>query len=132
MLGMRTLVLTVLLGSIAAASACTLLPGPEITCQDPVAAEDCDRAVDLARPLLAAYWDRASEALVHLGVCADQMECSERQAKFPGYLTVELVSDQPEAASVVIDHRTGDWSVVTCRVIVPDAHGAHGERCAAS
>ena len=132
MLGMRTLVVAVLVGSIAAASACTLLPGPEITCQDPIAAEDCDRAADLARPLLAAYWDKASEALVHLALLRGPDGMLRAGAKFPGYLTVELVSDQPEAASVVIDHRTADWSVVTCRVIVPDAHGAHGERCVAS
>ena len=82
----------------------------------------------MAHPLLAAYWDQASQALVHPGVCADPMECSERQATSPHALTVELVSDQPESASVVIDRSREDW-IATCRLIVPDATGWHGEPC---
>ena len=128
----RTLGAALLLAITVVASACALLPGPEIRCDESVAAEDCDRAVETARPLLAAYWEQASEAFVHPGVCSLAMAgCSHRQATWPGYLTVELVSDQPESASVVIDHRTADWTA-TCRLIVPDATGAHGETCAGS
>jgi hypothetical protein len=112
-----------------AASGCALLPGPEITCQEPVSAEDCDRAMEMARPLLAAYWDQATEVLVHPGVCTLEMECTERQATFPGYLTVELLSDLPDSASVVIGGRAADWTA-TCRLIVADTIGAHGEPCA--
>jgi len=129
--GRSRFVAAVLVAISAVSSACALLPGPETTCQEPVAAEDCDRAVDMARPLLAAYWDEASEALVHPGTCAQPMECSARQATHPDFLTVELVSDQPESASVVIDRHAPVWTA-TCRLIVPDAHGAHGEPCAQS
>lgn len=130
--GRSRFVAAVLVAISAVSSACALLPGPETTCQEPVAAEDCDRAVDMARPLLAGYWEQASEVLVHPGVCSLAMAgCSERQATFPGYLTVELLSDQPESASVVIDRHAPDWTA-TCRLIVPDAHGAHGEPCAQS
>ena len=59
------------------------------------------------------------------------MECSQRQATHPDYLTVELVSDLPDSASVVIDRQSTDWTAV-CRLIVADANGAHGEPCAES
>ena len=101
---------------------------PPVTCQS-VEQDDCDRAVAMARPMLGAYWDQATEVLVHPGVCSLAMPCSARQASLPGYHTVELVSDKPEAASVVIDSRSADW-VATCRLIVPDDNGAHGEHCA--
>jgi hypothetical protein len=101
---------------------------PPVSCQS-VPQDHCDRAVAMARPLLSAYWDQATEVLVHPGVCSLAMPCSARQANFPGYHTVELVSDQPEAASVVIDSRNPEW-VATCRLIVPDEDGAHGEPCA--
>ncbi|HKO32491.1 MAG TPA: hypothetical protein VJY85_01975 [Candidatus Limnocylindria bacterium] len=128
----RTIVAAVLVAISAALTGCALLPRPDITCQETVSAEDCDRAVEMARRLLAAYWDEASEVLVHPGVCRlDMKGCSERQATFRGYVTVELVSDQPESASVVIDGSNADWSA-TCLLSVPDAHGAHGERCAES
>jgi hypothetical protein len=95
-------------------------------------AEDCDRAVEMARPFLAAYWDEASEVLVHPGVCRLAMKgCSDRQATVPGYMTVELVSDQPESASMVIDRSRAEWSA-TCHLIVREADGAHGEPCAES
>jgi len=131
MAGMRrTIVAAVLVMISALCGGCALLPGPEVRCQESVSAEDCDRAVDMAHPLLAAYREQASEALVHPGTCAQPMECSARQATHPDFLTVELVSDQPESASVVIDRHAPVWTA-TCRLIVPDAHGAHGEPCAA-
>jgi hypothetical protein len=84
----------------------------------------------MARPLLVAYWNQASEVLVHPGVCTLAMKgCSARQSRFPGYVTVELVSDQPESAYVVLDRESEEWTA-TCRLIVADEDGAHGERCA--
>ncbi|HET6744839.1 MAG TPA: hypothetical protein VFH90_03210 [Candidatus Limnocylindria bacterium] len=82
----------------------------------------------MARPLLTAYWEQAREVYVHPGICQLAMICSARQASFPDFITVELVSDPPEA-SVVIDRHAAEWTA-TCRVIVPDANGAHGEQCA--
>ena len=123
MSAVRTFVSPWLLVIAIAVSACSFLPGPQVTCDESVTAEDCDRAVDIARPLLAAYWDQAREALVHPGVCTLEMECSDRQATFPGYITVELVSDQPESASVTIDQRDTEWTA-TRRLIVPDENGA--------
>jgi hypothetical protein len=119
----------IVLASSAVASACALLPGPEITCHKAVATEECDRAVEMARPLLAAYWDKASEVLVHPGVCSRPMICSERQATHPDFLTIELMPALPGSASVVIDRHRADWTA-TCRLIVADENGAHGERCA--
>jgi hypothetical protein len=127
----RTIVAAILVAIIAVSTGCALLPGPEITCQEQVSAEDCDRAVDMARPLLVAYWDEASEALVHRGMCTRDMECSDRQRTFPDVLTVELVSAEADSASVVIDGRTADWTA-TCRLIVATANGAHSEHCAGS
>ena len=113
---------------IGAATACVFDMEPPVRCES-VAAGDCDRAVEMARPLLTAYWEQASEVFVHPGVCQRAMTCSARQATLPDYITVELVSDQPEAAAVVIDRHAADWTA-RCRVIVPDANGAHGEACA--
>jgi hypothetical protein len=101
--------------------------GPTVTCQD-VSDEVCDRAVEMAKPLVRSYWMTADEVLVHPGVCTRDMECSARQASFPGFVTVELSSDQPEAASVVIDMTEAEWTA-SCRLIVPDDSGAHGEAC---
>ncbi|HEX6475009.1 MAG TPA: hypothetical protein VF114_07995 [Candidatus Limnocylindria bacterium] len=108
-------------------SACVF--GPTVTCGD-VAQDDCDRAVEMAKPLLDAYWDQATEVLVHPGVCSLAMAgCSHRQATFPGFLTVELVPHHPSAASVVIDQHDPGWTA-SCRLIVADSNGAHGEPCA--
>lgn len=113
-----------------AMSAAGCLFGPMVTCHS-VSAEDCDRAVEMARPLVAAYMDQANEILVHPGVCTRDMQCSARQANFPGFITVELLSEQPEAASVVIDMTGAEWTA-SCRLIVSDEDGnAHGEPCAA-
>ena len=112
-----------------ATSACVFDRDPPVRC-DSIATEDCDRAVERARPLLAAYWEHASEVWVHPGVCTQAMECSPRQRTFPAFITVELVSDQPDSVSVVIDRQNAEWTA-QCRLIVPDAEGAHGEACAA-
>lgn len=107
-------------------SACVF--GPPVTCRD-VAQDECDRAVEMAKLLLVDYWDQATEVLVHPGICSGSMQCSQRQATHPGYVTVELVPRLPEEVSVVIDRQTAEWTA-TCRLIVPDADGAHGEPCA--
>ena len=107
-------------------SACVF--GPTVTCRD-VSQDECDRAVEMARPLLDAYWNEANEVLVHPGICSLAMAgCSQRQGTFPGFLTVELIPHYPEAASVVIDHHDSEWTA-SCRLIVADADGAHGAPC---
>ena len=113
-----------------AAGACVFDLDPPVRCES-VAAEDCDSALDMARPLLGAYWEQASEVLVHPGPCSFEGggSCPPRFATDARWLTVELVSDQPEAAFVVIDRRTGEWTP-TCAVTVPDVDGAHREPCA--
>jgi hypothetical protein len=126
-LARRVAVTAFLVVVTGAASACVFDLDPQVNCQS-VEADDCDRAVEMARPLLAAYWHEATEVLVHAGLCSRVMQCSQRQANHPDYLTVELVSERPENASVVID-RSAEWTA-TCRLIVPDATGAHAEACA--
>ena len=83
----------------------------------------------MARPLLAAYWDQATEVLVHPGICSYPMICSERQASHPDFLTIELLPELPESASVVIERQSARWTA-SCRLIVADEHGPHAERCA--
>ena len=108
-------------------SACSFL-GPGITCQS-VDQDDCDRAVEMAKPMLDAFWNQASQVLVHPGSCTGSWPCSARQRNLPGVITVELVSDLPDEASVVIDRQTAEWTA-NCRLIVRDDNGAHGEPCA--
>jgi hypothetical protein len=127
-LGRRVLIATVVAVITAGASACVFDLDPPVTCES-VAAEDCDRAVEMARPLLDAYWEQASEVLVHPGPCSRERSCPPRLARDAGWLTVELVSDQPEAAFVVIDRHTPEWTA-ECAVTVATATGAHGEACA--
>jgi hypothetical protein len=114
-------------GTLLACGACSLL-GLRISCRS-MEQDDCDRAVEIAKPLLDAYWDQASEVLVHPGICTRSMICSERQRNHSGAITVELVSDLPEDASVVIDRQAARWTA-RCRLIVPDDNGAHTEPCA--
>ena len=111
---------------VSAASACDR--GPLLTCAD-VATDDCDRALEMAQPLLRSYWEQASEAYVHSGGCVGARGCPSTLAQDSGFITVDLVSDQPEAASVVIDRHNADWTA-TCVLTVRDANGAHGEPCA--
>jgi len=108
-------------------SACSFM-GPRVTCQS-IDQDACDRAVELARPLLDAYWNQAIQVLVHPGGCTRSMVCSARQRSLPGVITVELVSDLPDEASVAIDRQTAEWTA-NCRLIVRDDNGAHGEPCA--
>ena len=128
LLGRRALVAAVLAVISATASACVFDLDPPVTCES-VAAEECDRAVDMARPLLGAHWADASEVWVHPGSCSQSRGCSPRRATDLGFITVELESDQPEAVFVVIDRHNAEWTAM-CSVTVPDANGAHGEACA--
>jgi hypothetical protein len=114
--------------TVAVASACVFDPGPPISCQS-VSGDDCNRAVDLARPLMRSYWELASEVHVHPGRCSQYRHCPATLVNDQGFITVDLVSDQPETAFVVIDRRHAEWSAI-CAVTVRDANGAHGEPCA--
>jgi hypothetical protein len=126
-LGRRVLLAAILAGVTGTGTACAF--GPPVTCNDPIRADDCRRAVEMARPLMAAYWNQASEVLVLVGPCTLTRSCSPRRANDPGYLTVDLVTDQREAAVVVIDRRNAEWTA-TCAVTVRTADGAHGATCA--
>lgn len=111
---------------IAVGSACDR--GPQITCLD-VASADCSRALDIARPLLRSYWEQASEVQVHPGGCSWYRHCLLTLAHDQGFITVDLVSDRPEMAFVVINRHNANWTA-SCALTVPDASGAHGESCA--
>src|SRR5688572_19613552 len=123
----RILVVALVAVLSGAASACVFDLDPPVSCGS-VAAEDCDRAVEMARPLLAAYWEQASEVLVHPGPCSIERSCSPRFANDPSYITVDLRSDQPEQAFVVIDLHAAEWTA-ECALTVRTADGAHGEPC---
>ena len=112
---------------VAVASACVFDRDPLITCED-TATADCERAVEMARPLMRSYWDQAGEVHIHPGGCVRSRSCRASLAQDPGFMTVDLVSEQPEAASVVIDRHDTHWTA-TCYLTVPDANGAHGEPC---
>ena len=131
-LGRRALVATVLHVVIAAASACVF--DPPVRCEEPLRADECDRAVEMAKPLLAAYWDQAIEVLVHINPCPLNRHgsCPPRLAADPGWITVELESDPPPApaAHVVIDRHGAEWTA-RCGITVFTANGAHGEPCGA-
>jgi hypothetical protein len=101
---------------------------PPVSCES-LGAEECDRAERIARPLLDPYWEQANEVRVHPGSCSQSRGCSARRNTDPRFITVELVSESPNAAFVVIERHDGDWTA-RCSVTVATANGAHGEPCA--
>ena len=114
--------------SAAILSACVFLPGPQVDCQS-VSADGCNRAIDMARPLLSSQWGNAGQVTVHPGSCARGMPCPQSVAVDQRFLTVELTSDAPTAPFVVIDHQGAVWTA-RCSVLVSSSSGAHTESCA--
>jgi hypothetical protein len=105
---------------VAVATGCVFDRGPLITCAD-VATDDCDQALEMARPLMHTYWEQASQVYVHAGGCVRSRICPATLAQDPGFITVDLVSDQPESASVVFDRRNAEWTA-RC-FLTPTPHG---------
>lgn len=132
-IGRPILLATLLAVLIGAASACAIwpIPNPQITCDKSVTTEDCDRAVELARPLLSAYWGPATKWLVHAGICALSMSCPPPAARNPRYITVEPVAypSGSDPAFVTIDRHQGEWTA-QCLVWVMSLSEAHTEPCA--
>ena len=102
-------------------------PGPPVDCQT-VPAEDCRRAVEIARPLLGSDWDGASQVIVHIGACTRYMRCPLKVAMNQRFLTVELDLGGPKTPYVVIDRGSAEWTGI-CSVLVYTGDGAHTEAC---
>ena len=102
--------------------------GPTVDCGS-VPGQDCRRAIEMARPLTGAYWDQASEVVVRFGHCTLGRHCLARFADDPRWITVDLPTDEPDWAFVVIDRNGARWTA-ECALTVRDADGSHGEPCA--
>jgi hypothetical protein len=127
-IGPRAIVAVLLVvGCLAAIVAVRLLTaGPSVDCSA-ISADDCHRAVDLARPLLSAEWEKASQVTVHTGPCSRAMKCPASTVANPGFLTVEL-TDPGVTPFVVIDRRQGVWKAA-CRVMVYSGNSGSLQPC---
>jgi hypothetical protein len=118
------------LSGAATLSACIFVRSPAVDCQA-ISAEDCRRAVEMARPLVSSFWENANRVSVHAGSCSQGMRCPPAVATDPGHVTVELISNDPEARFVVIDRRHAEWTA-KCVVLVVSESGAHTAACVGS
>jgi hypothetical protein len=100
---------------------------PAVDCQY-VTAEDCRRAVDMARPLISSHWGTARGVTVHLGPCSRGMSCPPGLVTNKRFLTVELTSDEPESPYVVIDRQHAEWTA-SCIVLVQSGSEGHTQPC---
>jgi len=119
--------LAVLLSAAVILSACMVDPGPPVDCQT-VPAEDCRRAVEIARPLLGSDWDGASQVIVQIGACTRYMRCPPKVAMNQRFLTVELDTGESKTPYVVLDRGNAEWTA-SCNVLVSTGDGAHTEGC---
>jgi hypothetical protein len=113
----------ILLGVVG--SACVF--GPPVDC-GPVAAEDCRRAIEMAQPLVREHWEQARKVVVRFGPCSLARHCQARFANDPRWITVDLPTDEPAWAFVVINRSGANWTA-ECALTVRDEHGSHGEPC---
>ena len=118
--------LAVLLSAAVILSACVADPGPPVDCGS-VSAEDCRRAIEIARPLLGSDWDSASQVIVQIGACTRYMRCPPAVHLNQRYLTVELDLGA-KTPHVVIDRGNAEWTGL-CSVLVRTGDGAHTEPC---
>jgi hypothetical protein len=120
---------------LAALSVAVMLTGlfaysPPVDCQS-VTADDCRRAIDMARPFISSHWGNASGVTVHPGPCSRGMKCPYELVTNKRFLTVELTSDKPETPFVVIDRQHAEWTA-SCRVLVYSGNEGHIELCGGS
>jgi hypothetical protein len=108
-------------------SACVFAPGPAVDCQS-VSADDCDRAVEMARPLLSSHWGTSSRVIVHIGPCTQGISCPPTVALRKRFLTVELTPDERQVPYVVIDRQDTEWTA-TCFVFVYSGSEGHTQAC---
>lgn len=81
--------------------------------------------------MLSSYWGKASQVLVHPGVCARFMRCLPSADRDQGHVLVELTMGEGLVPFVVIDRQEATWKA-TCSVFVYSGNTGGTEACQGS
>ena len=103
------------------------LASPDVFCV--LSADDCERAIAVARDLSPQPWSEVRTVQAHFGVCVFEMSCPIQAANDEDWISVELhMRDAADDAFITIDRGGGDWSA-NCQLWIRTANGAHTEPC---
>ena len=116
----------VAVGGAAILSASLFAHSPPVDCQG-VTAEDCRRAIDMARPFISSHWGNASAVTVRPGPCSRGMKCPYGVATNKRFLTVELTTHEL-APWVLIDRQGSEWTA-HCLVFVYSGNEGRVQPC---